>query len=133
MSLDYYAETRDRIASVSGQILDWVIMGKDGTISYNGSDLPTTGYFVGGKYPSLVWSDPSEWHLNKVRSFVANSPCVEYYGVWTDSESGVVYIDGVDHYESLEEALAYAVDRGEIAIWDIANTDEIRLEGLKEI
>lgn len=122
-----------RINTTAGWIVDSVIMGRDGTVAYGGSDLPTTGYFVGGLYKSLILEDASAVRLHEVASFVTNSPAVDYYGVWTDQEDGAVYIDGVNHYESLEEALLWASEREEIAIWDIARGEEIRLGGLTEI
>lgn len=130
---DVMTETFNRIESTTRWICAAVLVEMDGTVAYDGSPLPTTGYFVGGRYPSLILEDAGNLNDREVRSFVTNSPAVDYYGVWTDKESHVVYIDGVDHYGSISDALAYASERGEIAIWDVANAQEIRLEGLKEI
>ncbi len=126
-------ETFARIEATSQWICAAVLIEMDGTTAYDGSDLPTTGYYVGGRYPSMILEDAGELRSDKVRSFVTNTPDVDYYGVWTDKETHVVYIDGSDHYESLEDALRFAAERDEIAIWDIAGGEEIRLPDLVSI
>lgn len=116
---------------VSARIVDMVITGEDGTVVYErGYDLPTAGYFVGGRYPSLILEDVAEIHREKVAEFVNTTPAADYYGVWTDRETGKVYIDAVDHYREAEYALRIAAERNEIAVWDIANARELRLADL---
>jgi hypothetical protein len=52
---------------------------------------------------------------------------VRLIGVWTDSETGRVYLDAVEHIESRSDALRIAAERGELAIWDLYAKAEIRL------
>lgn len=48
-------------------------------------------------------------------------------GAWRDSETGTVYLDTVATFETLREAIDFARERGEIAIFDLIAGDEIRL------
>jgi hypothetical protein len=49
------------------------------------------------------------------------------FGRWTD-EDGTVYWDEVEVFADETEALLMAANRGELAIWDLANETEIRVE-----
>lgn len=51
-----------------------------------------------------------------------------YYGSWLDEKTFKVYIDVSECIYDREEALAMARSRNEIAIWDVINNCEIRLE-----
>lgn len=48
-------------------------------------------------------------------------------GVWTDSETGIQYVDPVAHLLWRDNALAMASRNGELAIWDIRKQREVRL------
>lgn len=50
-----------------------------------------------------------------------------FYGVWADEETGKIYFDGSSWVFDLHSALAVGKARNEIAIWDIANGEEIRV------
>lgn len=49
------------------------------------------------------------------------------FGRWEDSATGVVYWDHVKVYTDRAEAMDAGIRAGEIAIWDVANSQEIRL------
>ena len=48
-------------------------------------------------------------------------------GVWTDSETGKVYLDKTRLVRNLTKATMYATLWNQIAIWDNANMEEIRI------
>lgn len=50
------------------------------------------------------------------------------FGRWTDQNTGKVFWDEVEVFDDETEALLTAASRGELAIWDIANAVEIRVE-----
>jgi len=54
-------------------------------------------------------------------------PTYKKFGVWTDTESGKVYVDFVEHVIGREDAIKRAREREEIAIWDLFNEREIRV------
>lgn len=54
-------------------------------------------------------------------------PAVTLVGRWEDTESGITYWDQVEYIEDKMEALELAQMYGEIAIWDNANNEEIRI------
>lgn len=98
-----------------------------GTVDRMGDALPTAGYWVGGVVPSLVIADYSESaHSQAIRQFVESAP-TRYVGFWYDRADGKLYVDAVDHVASCDLAEETGRARGEIAIWDIAAQDEIRL------
>lgn len=106
-------------------VLDMIQTGTDGTLSASGDSLPTRGYWVGGMFPSLI--DPvSVEELEDFLHMTTRVFDVEYIGVWTDTETGRVYIDAVQHESDVREALTLASRRGELAIWDIMAGVEIR-------
>lgn len=82
-----------------------ILEGEGGTFNLSGLPLPTDGYWVGG----------------------AEFGTTNYLGWWRDSETGLVHLDGVNHFNTLAWAEKVGRDRGEIAIYDIANAREIRL------
>src|SRR5881628_472523 len=86
----------------------------------------TTGYYVGGVRPSLVVSDATLIDRGEVAWFVGGTDA-RYFGVWKDTETGMIYIDASDHVDNRQDALYLATERGEIAVWDIANGVEIRV------
>ena len=68
-------------------------------------------------------------YIVAVRPFVEGDALEigDLIGSWTDTETGKVYLDHVEHYWDERIALNLAAVRGEIAIWDVANSKEIRL------
>jgi hypothetical protein len=51
----------------------------------------------------------------------------ELVGVWTDTDTGKVWVDRVQFFDKLEPALFIAEQFNQLAIWDNANQKEIRL------
>ena len=102
--------------------------GVDGTVSSRNEVLPNKGYYVGGKFPSLVVESKDKVDRGELAWWIGNNPA-KWYGVWTDTETGKIYFDGVTHMVTRSAALWLARGRSEIAIWDIAEGAEIRLAG----
>lgn len=53
-----------------------------------------------------------------------------YVGGWYDSESGLYYFDSTRLFpeDQLEEALQFARDNDQLAIYDLSTGEEIRLD-----
>lgn len=109
--------------ALAAAVSHMITTGTDGTLSVDGSELPTRGYYVGGMRPSLV--NPSK--IEDVAWFIDGTEGIEFVGVWTDTD-GTVYVDASEWTPSQGEALARARERGEIAVWDIARCREIRTD-----
>jgi hypothetical protein len=96
-----------------------------GTVDLQKEELPTDGYFVGGVGAPLVFETVDRLAPIPLDSF-ARGLKSRYLGWWTDSETGQLWIDGSDWYQSLSATLVTARDRGELAVYDVANQSEIR-------
>lgn len=97
-----------------------------GTVRLSPLPLPTCGYFVGGGGRELVYDSFVTLDGPEVAAYVAACP-TDYVGWWMDSETGKIHIDWVDWTGSRSGAHWLGRQRGEIAIYDIANAKEIRL------
>lgn len=89
------------------------------------------GYYVGGAVPSEVFPNTGDMsdYANAVTNITRQVQGLGYIGSWLDTETNTVYVDAVDWIEDRTIAIAVARDRGELAIWDIANGEEIRAVG----
>lgn len=86
-----------------------------------------SGYVVGGKVPTFVTNlrtDDTPGYA--VAEWVYEHPS-DFYGSWLDQKTGVTHIDAVDVVQDRDEAIRLGLSRGEIAIWDAAAGEEIRL------
>lgn len=96
-------------------------------------DRYTDGYYVGGHVKGetfpLEGSTAADYTIAAV-AVVSRIPLdagETHIGSWLDTETGTVWIDASEHYTDRAEALAVAADRGELAIWDIAANEEVRV------
>lgn len=117
--------------SISETVQDIIDNQQGGTVSasWNRSDLPAFGYWVGGAGPCLV-IPPATGAANArlvIRSFLAES-VASYFCWWTDAEDGKFYLDCVTWAPDVDKAQRLAAERGEIAFWDIEADAEIRTE-----
>ncbi len=108
--------------------------GQDGTVDsfanldgFEEDALPKTGFYVGGVRPSLVISNINELDRSDLAWFVGGTGS-RYFGVWTDTEDGKIYFDAVTHVDNFHDAFMLGSERGEIAIWDIENSEEVRVK-----
>lgn len=92
-----------------------------GTYATTDTDVPTSGYFVGGEVDSLV--NPT---TDEISDFVAANRS-EYVGFWYDTADSALYVDAVTHTASERYARRLSALRNEIAFWDITNNQEVRV------
>jgi len=101
--------------------------GEGATVDRDGIFDPRDhGYYVGGLFPSLVFDSVDTVDRGEVAWWIGTH-VAKFYGVWADEETGKVYIDAVDWTYDLVAALTVGRNRGEIAVWDIAQGAEIRI------
>ena len=117
------------------EITDTLLVNREEGLSINiNGEQPKDGYMVGGEVPNFVISCPFELSaLDGVDAFLSLHEALlsrpEYFaGVWTDSDTGLVYVDISRKVDDLYTALAIAESRGELAVWDVAENKEIRTE-----
>lgn len=113
---------------IATELLASVLDGEGVTIDRYNDAAPTSGYVVGveGISGELDSAGPT---FDELLAWVTSLEDTQYfYGAWRDAETGRVYYDAVEIYEDLQPALAAAMTREEIAIWDLGNSVEIRVE-----
>ena len=121
------------MSEIARELLSLARHGDGGTVPLNGLPLPSTGFYVGGRIPSLIMSvDDVESRgqhvatLQSVINFVSRAG-TPYVGVWRDNESDKIYFDAVEWYANEYTACAVARVRKELAVWDIDHGRELRL------
>lgn len=85
------------------------------------------GYVVGGDVEGLKLPKDSRV-IGSVEAIAAwidktRSP---YVGSWVDYDT--IYVDGCDVVIDRDEAIALGKERNQIAIWDLANNEELRIK-----
>lgn len=117
--------------TVAVEIFNTIVDSEGGTLSKNGAQTPNHGYFVGGACEPLIFdsveSTNSPLALSLIQRFVEHCPS-DLIGWWIDEADGKVYIDGTDWFDNQTLAIVTGRERGEIAIWDANNNEEIRVE-----
>ena len=99
---------------------------------------PMCGYMVGIPGPHAKTQTHAPNFLNLVAQREAISRLAEkhahklYAGAWFDRENGTWYLDISECVPSESEALKLASSRGELAIWDVANQTEIRVNAWRQ-
>jgi hypothetical protein len=91
-----------------------------------GQRVPVVGYVVGqhGISGPADTLDVRGW-VERVRTEVAHKPC-HFVGSW--SADGLLYLDVVKVYSELRPALKDARERGELAIYDLAEGETLYVE-----
>lgn len=92
-----------------------------GTYNVNGRTVPAEGYIVGGVCPSLINPTPAQ-----VLAFIETCP-TDYVGFWEDSETLALYVDACDVVRTPEAARRLSELRAEIAYFDMAKGEEVRV------
>jgi hypothetical protein len=112
------------------------------TASVSGHDVPVTGYMVGGYVNSLIFDASliidgkhDDTVLRMIVKWVADNFVLAtrfdtFLGGWIDTDENKVYIDLSRHFPYSESvsAVATAEFHDEIAIWDLAKGEEIRVK-----
>lgn len=96
------------------------------TVSLSGEPLPDHGYLVsddGGETVAL--QDFTEETLQDFtrRHAYQLSGAGAYLGTWV--HEGTVYLDVTRHWFGRDVALTHAAQQNQLAIWDVANAEEI--------
>jgi hypothetical protein len=134
-----YADTIDKgidtlLADMRSQFSEGVDVGS--TVSLVGKEFPTTGYMVGGYVDSLIFGKELLNHGNVAWDFITRFVSMHFsfatsgkvfLGGWLDTADGNIYIDLSFNFPDKEIAMQEARNNGEIAIWDLAKGEEIRL------
>ena len=93
-------------------------------------DSPTEGYMVsvidGPQFPNLSSVNPLDVAAF-IRKHLDRTSHGQYFGVWTDDRTGIVYFDASECLFSINTAIKFAKDNKQIAIWDVTNAKEIRV------
>ncbi|MCW4027024.1 MAG: hypothetical protein NWE76_06045, partial [Candidatus Bathyarchaeota archaeon] len=91
-----------------------------------------SGYYVAsGKAPEVRVDLDEVSGKDIARFIVDNNKLFEeglFFGVWVDKRNNQIVFDISEHYDSKEEAVEVGRERGEDAIWDIENDDEVRTD-----
>ncbi len=93
--------------------------------------IPTEGYVVGGAVPPLTLSPHADHAALPILAWILKhsdrlEEC-DTVGRWTDTETGLVHLDMGDIYAGVHYAKLAGRARNELAVWDLANGEEIRL------
>lgn len=108
------------------------------SVSITGKGLPEFGFMVGGIVDSLIMGqdllEPSHYDLlyKRIHEYVKDNSAFladdrTFLGGWIDQAEGILYIDISEVFYVKEWAEVVANDRDEIAIWDLAKGEEIRV------
>ena len=95
-------------------------------------------YAVGGGsadgarvFPADLSRRPGDRGVGVVaRALIAMAKRAAVIGAWRDAQ-GRLWIDEVDTYGHVGDALRVALERGELAVWDGLDAEEIPLDGLE--
>jgi hypothetical protein len=111
------------------------------TQSARGDKVPDSGYMVGGVVDSLMFDamlirDPGHFATAYQmitrwigQHFDMATRANIFLGGWIDYEEGIAYIDLSEHFpeDMRVPAIHMAIERDEIAIWDLGKGEEIRV------
>lgn len=90
------------------------------------------GYAVGGVCSGLVFDAnvTEEEFTASVDSWLDETLPKRnvYCGVWFDTESQKIFVDGTDLISNLDNALMVAKRRNELAIWSFRDANEVRVD-----
>jgi len=125
---------------VSQKVIDIIRSNPGGFSTTLAGQQPTSGYMVslpghtqildakelaGPRGPEIVNAYAAA-HANVLKEPGA------HVGGWTDKESGKTYLDVSHNIANREAAIKAGQARNQIAIWDVAKSDEIRTGGTGE-
>lgn len=113
-------------------LLDLAIENGGGTIDrWTGEAQKfTEGYIVGGVSTTLVLdgdTQVNDFIYHVARFMDRQHSGVKFIGVWRDPDTDLVHVDAVEVIQNRVDAEILGIQRGEIAIWDCKNAEEIRL------
>jgi hypothetical protein len=121
------------------RLIDETVEKGGSTVHVTGRPVPKSGFMVGGVVDPLIFQfldvlNPTDRaNLTRVLfEYVSQynetlSDRHYFLGAWIDQKEGRLYIDVSQHVIVKQYAEELAKERGELAIWDVANSAEIRL------
>jgi len=124
------------------------------TVSLEDGKVPgkTDGYFVGkakgwnGKPIESIVINPEDFslkslrrafgklyteHLTRTEAEASKRIVGGYVGVWKDENTGLVWMDAVNWTADRNEAIRWGIERGELAIYDVAANGSLDLKALR--
>lgn len=132
-SYSTYNDTVTPARHIMGRLWSGLRDGADGgTFAIDGGPAPVSGYMVGGVATELVIEpeDDNAERYAKLSHWVGNVTRKHpdhYVGFWRDSATGKVHVDVSERVTLRSYALELAESRNEIAVWDLDNSEEIRV------
>jgi len=121
----------EQMKGVQMDILKHTLCHGGGTFHVDGVPTPDTarvGYYVGvGSVAVVPASAPSAAVAAINRGIEQARAHGALLGTWIDRDTGQLYVDISGWYPNLDTALVVARRRGELAVWDVANSAEIRV------
>lgn len=95
------------------------------------SETPKTGYMVG--LLNIVIKPNNDnpltnGELKLAMDWLSSKPGSYFLGGWKDSSTGEVYYDISEHFTNIEDAYDAGFQRGELAIFDLSNMQEIPID-----
>lgn len=109
-------------------LLDGARANGGATVACGPYSVPTSGYVVGDPAYGESWPGiPTRAEVLRWTLARADVVSGRYVGSWVDADTGRTYLDVADIVADRADALALAVQRGELAIWDLQHACEIRV------
>ena len=109
---------------LTDKILDFAKNNKDGfTLNIRTMELVTAGYMVSYKETQNSFKDID---IQRVISHALKHDCV--VGGWFNETDGKYYFDSSKVFDNLEDAIDFGIKNEQLAIFDIDNMREIRLD-----
>lgn len=101
-----------------------------GTVRFDGGEVPATGYMVGhGEWGvSAPAMTATRTLISEVVTYLTDTLRVRYIGWWTDPETGRFFLEPSDWTADYNHAVALGAERGELAFFDIASGQDVRLD-----
>lgn len=94
--------------------------------TYTFGHVPTDGFYVAGIEPATKINAEDLDNVTLVRTVFGILNHHTFAGVWID-QHGTAWIEPSEWFPFYSEAYATAVEREEIALWDIVEDSEIRI------
>lgn len=90
-------------------------------------ETKTTGYLCGIPGHGMKSRNADNATVKELAAWAAmHEHAGHAIGSWQDEATNILYFDVSDWHETLADALDAARERGELAVWDIANGAEVR-------
>lgn len=113
-----------------GNIKNYILANGGCTLDCELNLYSGAGYVVSREGYEFTSSNIDEI-VNKIDEYKATARELEaYIGVWYNTEDGLYYLDINNIYADKKEAIFYGLKFKQLAIFDIANGQEIRMDNL---